>query len=128
MYHMFFSASILFLILIFVIIYFHCWFLEKSSRRRWLSAVLSQLLSQHRTSDCLTIKKNAIIKLSNTVCELECQSFYFGYFSCTKKNATNCDVFSTIYISVRFLDSKTHFFHTLQLPLQQLFHFQALHK
>lgn len=85
MYHMFFSASILFLILIFIIIYFHCWFLGKSSRRRWLAAVLSQLLSQHRTSDCLTIKKTAIIKLSNTVCELECQSFYFGYFSCTKK-------------------------------------------
>ena len=64
-----------------------------------------------------TIKKNAIIKLSN-----------WEYISCTKKTPQNCDVFSTIYISVRFLDSKTHFFHTLQLPLQQLFHFQALHK
>ena len=63
-----------------------------------------------------TIKKNAIIKLSN-----------WDIFPALK-NATNCDVFSTIYISVRFLDSKTHFFHTLRLPLQQLFHFQALHK
>ena len=34
-----------------------------SSRRRWLTAVLSQ----HRTSDCLTIKKNVIIKLPNIV-------------------------------------------------------------
>lgn len=38
-------------------------FIAQSSRRRRLTAVLSQ----HHTSDYLIIKKNAIIKLPNTV-------------------------------------------------------------
>ena len=50
------------------------------------------------------------------------------FFPALKKTPQIVTFFSTLYISVRFLDSKTHFFHILQLPLQQLFHFQTLHK
>ena len=116
MYHMFFSASILFLILIFVIIYFHCWFLAKSSRRRWLAAVLSQ----HRTSDCLTIKKNAIIKLSNTVCELECQSFYFGYFSCTKKTPQTVTFLVPSIFQWDFINNNIIFYNQLLIPFKSI--------
>ena len=116
MYHMFFSASILFLILIFVIIYFHCWFLAKSSRRRWLAAVLSQ----HRTSDCLTIKKNAIIKLSNTVCELECQSFYFGYFSCTKKTPQTVTFLVPSIFQWDFINNNIIFYNQLPIPFKSI--------
>ena len=116
MYHMFFSASILFLILIFVIIYFHCWFLGKSSRRRWLSAVLSQ----HRTSDCLTIKKTAIIKLSNTVCELECQSFYFGYFSCTKKMPQTVTFLVASIFQRDFINNNIIFYNQLPIPFKSI--------
>ena len=120
MYHMFFSASILFLILIFIIIYFHCWFLGKSSRRRWLAAVLSQLLSQHRTSDCLTIKKTAIIKLSNTVCELECQSFYFGYFSCTKKTPQTVTFLVASIFQWDFINNNIIFYNQLPIPFKSI--------
>ena len=116
MYHMFFSASILFLILIFVIIYFHCWLLAKSSRRRWLAAVLSQ----HRTSDCLTIKKNAIIKLSNTVCELECQSFYFGYFSCTKKTPQTVTFLVPSIFQWDFINNNIIYYNQLLIPFKSI--------